>query len=174
MAINEEIAQVANFAVYAEGNRQIGLASVELGELNLESQEIKGSGIAGTIDLPTMGHFENIEVKLTWRSLYENPVKLLAQRAVMLSLRGAIERYDAATGELKILPVRIDVRSIPKGLNLGKFEPSELMESESTFHADYLKITIDGVVRLELDKFNFVANVDGTDYLTAVRSALGY
>ena len=173
MAVNDVMEQNINYEVYVEGNRYLGTASVDLPEINYMTNEIKGAGVAGQIDVPTLGHVENIEITLHWRSIFERPLDLMKQDAVMLSLRGAMMKYDAATGVTKPLPVRIDCRCLAAGLTLGKLEPSEQTDTESKFNLDYIKITVDGSKKFEHDKFNYIHEVGGYDYLSATRSALG-
>lgn len=162
-----------NFEVYSNDNRLLGLSDVELGELEFLSTEIKGNGIAGSYDNPIVGHIKSPEIKLKWRTLYDPAVNLLSTPAKQLSLRGAQQHYDSGTGELKIVPVRIDVRARTKSSSLGKFEPGEQVESETTLICDYLKITVSGTERLEWDCFNYIYKVFSTDYLENVRTALG-
>lgn len=100
-------------------------------------------------------------------------MNLLSTPAKHLSLRGAQQHYDSGTGELKIVPVRIDVRARTKSSSLGKFEPGEKVEAETKLICDYLKITVNGTERLEWDCFNYIYKVFSTDYLEDVRSALG-
>lgn len=173
MAINNVIEQTINYEVYAEGNRYLGTASVDLPEFNYLSNEIKGAGVAGQIDVPTLGHIENLEITLHWRSIFERPLYLLDQDAVMLSLRGAMQQYDAATGTHKVVPLRIDVRALSSGATLGKLEPSEQTDTESKFNLDYIKISVNGSAIVEHDKFNYVHVVNGRDIMKDVRSALG-
>ena len=173
MNVNNILEQTINFEVFIDSNRCLGSASCELPELNFATVEIAGSGIAGKIDAPTLGHFESIELKLTFRALYKPVVSLMAQKAVQLSLRAAVQQYDSGTGTLSPLPVRIDARGRIKNLAPGKFESSELMDSEITFEADVLSIKINNVEQLLIDKLNFIYRVDGKDYLAETRTALG-
>ena len=174
MSINMVPQQTINYEVFFQGDRLMGTASVDLGDIEYLATEIKGAAIAGTIEMPTRGHLQAPEVTLHWRTLFENPIKLLRQNAHMLSLRGAQQGYDAATGELKIIPVRIDLRGHLKSANLGKLEPGENTETETTLVSDYIKITADGKVMWEFDLFNFVMRFeDGEDFLGDVREALG-
>ena len=173
MAYNDVMEQNINYEVYVEGNRYLGTASVDLPEITYLTNEIKCAGVAGSIEVPTLGHLDNAEVTLHWRSIFERQTSLLAQNAIMMSLRGAMHKYDAATGILRPLPVRIDVRCLSAGATLGKLEPSEQTDTESKFNIDYIKITIDGAKVFEHDLFNYIHEVDGYDYLSAVRAALG-
>lgn len=173
MAVNDVMQMNINYEVYVEGNRYLGTASVDLPEINYMTNEIKGAGVAGQIDVPVLSHIENLEITLHWRSIFERPTELLGQNAIMMSLRGAMQKYDAATGVLKPLPVRIDCRCLSAGLTLGKLEPAEQTDTESKFNLDYIKITIDGTKEFEHDKFNYIHEVGGYDYLSATRAALG-
>lgn len=45
--------------------------------------------------------------------------------------------------------------------------------SDVDFEANYLKIEVDGEEIIEIDKFNYIYRVDGTDLLAQVRETLG-
>ena len=174
MAVNLQHLQTIAFEVYERGNRLLGLASVDLPNIEFESTDVKGSGLAGTLSVPTRGHTANLELTLHWRAIFETPLRLLRGQSVMLSLREAIETYDAALGELKSKALRIDIRGLPASLNLGKLEPASEMESELKINLDYLKVVVGGQsTLLEIDKENFVYSIDGSDFLGDVRNALG-
>lgn len=174
MAINNIPWKEINFEVYNEGNRLTGLATVDMPELEYLGTDIKGAGIAGEINVPTRGHLSNSEVTLHWRVLYENSLQFMAQDAAhFLSLRGAWERYDAATGTRKVSSLRVDMRGHTSKLASGKWEPGETSDTDLTLNLDYVKITCNGQKWFEHDKFNYIHEVNGTDYLSAVRTALG-
>lgn len=173
MSVQDTLEQVINYEVFVDGGRCLGTASVELPDIQYMTQTIKGAGIAGEYEAPTLGHLQSLELKLTFRALFDKPVALMEQHAVILSLRGAIQQYDSANGTLKPLPVRIDARGRIKGGTLGKFEPSELTDTEITFECDVISVKVNNVELFMHDKLNFVNKVNGTDYLAAVRIALG-
>ena len=174
MSVNDVSQALVNYECYCDGNRYLGTASVTLPEINNMTQDIKGAGILGEMSMPILGHFEDFEVQLTWRTLFERPLKLMKAQSYQMSLRGGMQHYDAAVGRLQIIPVRIDFRGWVKGTNLGKLEPAEQTETETTFAVDYIKITEgDKNVTFEFDRFNYVFTADGTDYLTELREALG-
>ena len=173
MSMQDTLEQVINYEVYVDGGRCLGTASVDLPELQYMTQTIKGAGIAGEYEAPTLGHLQSLEIKLTFRALYENPIALMEQKAVILSLRAAVQQYDSANGTLKPLPVRIDARGRIKGGAMGKFEPSELMDTEITFECDVISVKVNNIEYFMHDKLNFVNRVNGQDYLASVRLALG-
>lgn len=166
---------LVNYEVYGEGERLHGTASVDLPDIEFATTDIKGAGIAGSISFPIKGNFDNFTMTYHWRTLTESGAQYLSQqRGVIHSLRGAQEAYDAGTGERKVVPIRIDVRAHANKLALGKFEPGEQVETELEVVLDWIKVTIDGKVVVDVDKFNFRAAINGADYLSDVRAALGY
>lgn len=163
-----------NFECYSDGDRLMGLATFDMPEIEYLSTDIKGNGIAGEFSVPTRGHLNNLTATLHWRILYENPIQFLAQgTGHMLSLRGAWERCDAATGVRSTHSLRLDMRGHTSKLTMGKWEPGETSETELEMSLDYIKMICDDIKVFEHDKFNFVHEVEGTDYLRDVRYALG-
>lgn len=162
-----------NYEVYVDSTRYLGHADVELPEINFSTAEINGAGIAGKSDVPVTGFTESLELKINWRTLVKRPLVLLKPTAQKLSIRGAMQGFDSKNGVVKITAVKVDVIGRVKSTSLGKFSPANQTESNTTLLLDYLKISIDGNEVVEIDRYNFKYIVDGVDYLSDVRSALG-
>ena len=90
-----------------------------------------------------------------------------------LEIRGANEQYDAATGAIDVQAVKVNVRGLPKKGDLGSLKPADRTDSKTTLELTYLKVTIDGKRKVEIDKLNYIHFIDGIDYLAKVRKALG-
>ena len=114
-----------------------------------------------------------METEISWRTINEDVTELLAMRSHDLEFRGANEQYDAATGEIKVQAVKVNIRGLPKKGSLGSLKPAEHTDSKTTLEVTYLKVTIDGVRKVEIDKLNYIHFVDGVDFLAGVRRALG-
>ena len=56
--VNQVPEKLINFRVYLDGNNLIGVADVELPSIEAMTETVKGAGIAGEIDSPTLGHFD--------------------------------------------------------------------------------------------------------------------
>lgn len=80
---------------------------------------------------------------------------------------------DTQTGTLKSVPAKVMVRGLPKSTDLGKLEMGATTDTKNTIEVTYIKVTIDGTDVLELDKYNYICSIEGTDYMAAVRTALG-
>lgn len=174
MATLEVRGQTTNFEIYYEGQRvPIGIGSLDLPEIVYKSNTLTGAGIAGDVDMPTQGMTESMELTINWRSIHGDLTQLAAQRAHDLSCRSAQHIYDAGTGNMRAQAIRIDVRGIPKNMTLGKFEQASETESKSVLEIIYLKLSVDNDVKVEIDKFNYIHTVNGTDWLADTRVALG-
>lgn len=162
------------FEAYDEGDRMIGLTTIDLPEIELEQTDVKAAGVAGTVSWPVKGNFSNFASTFHWLTLTEAGAKFLNQKqGWMMSLRGAQEGYDAGTGERKVIPVRLDIRCHTTKLSLGKFEVGEQTETELEVMLDFVKLTIGGNEAFAVDKFNYQFSVNGEDIFNDVRAALG-
>ena len=61
----------------------------------------------------------------------------------------------------------------PKKTELGKLDVGTTTGSSNTIETNYIKVIIAGETVLEVDKYNYISNIGGTDYLADVREALG-
>lgn len=165
--------RLINYRVYLEGNNLAGVATVDLPDIEAMSDTVSGAGIAGEVDSPILGHFGSMAATITFRTITEDGMKLAAQKSHAVEFRGSQQVYDAANGNYQTVPVRIAVRGLPKRNGLGSLEVGSTTDSEVELELTYMKIFINNVERLEIDKYNFKYVVDGTDYLASVRADLG-
>ncbi len=162
-----------NFSVYLEGGDLLGVAEVTLPPFEAMTETVKGAGIAGELDSVVLGHFGSMVVTLNWRNVTDSAIKLLAPRAHNLDLYGALQDYDAGRGEYVVRQIHVFCKAVPKNLDPGKFSVGEMADGSTELEVNYLLLARDGVPRVEMDKFNYIFKVDGTDYLAEVRKALG-
>ena len=165
--------KLINFRVYQDGDDLLGVSDVTLPKLEAVTETVKGAGIAGEIDSPTIGHFGSMELELNWRSLAKRNIVLAKPTGVNLDLRGAVQVNDNATGTMKSESVKIVVRGMTKNTDLGKLEMGATTDTKNTIEVTYIKIDVDGSTVLEIDKYNYICRIDGEDYLSDVRTALG-
>lgn len=169
-----QVPEILNsYRVYRDGAELVGTADVELPDLDAMTEKIKGAGIAGEVDSPVVGHYGSMSVKLNWRTLVKPVAFLSQQKTHALDIRGAVQVMDAASGEYKMIPVKVTIRGVPKKTGLGKFNVGSQTDSSNELEVSYLKVTIDGSDVIEIDKYNYVCKIDGFDALEAVREALG-
>ena len=161
------------YEVYdSNSDRLLGIASVTLPDFSLMTAEVKGAGILGQMDWPIFAQAENLEMTFNFRVLYEDATRFMFPNAHTFTLRSAYEKYDAADGTRQMRGLKIFVRGLTKGTNLGKLETAESADVELTLHLDYIKIEEAGKVILEFDRFNYVFST-GEDLMGDLKSVLG-
>lgn len=165
--------KLINFRCYNEGADLLGITDIELPSISYMTETVKGAGIAGEIDSPTIGHFKGLETKFNWRTVEKPLVQLAGTKTQHFDLRGAQQTYDQASKSLKVVPVKVVVEGMVKTTELGKFDVGATTNSSTTMETTYLKVSVNGETILEIDKYNYVAKIGDTDYMAEVRSALG-
>ena len=64
---------INNFNVYAGSDRLIGVTDeVKLPDMNAITSSVSGAGIAGTIDIPVVGAYENMDMEIPFRGLTDD------------------------------------------------------------------------------------------------------
>ena len=173
--MNQVPEKLSGFRVYRDGVDLIGIADAELPSIEPMKETVKGAGIAGEVESPVLGHFGSMTLKLSWRTVTNNMIRLSQQKAHHLDLRGSIQAFDttAGAGEFKTVPLKVMVKAIPKKTDLGKFDTGGKMDSAAEFEVIYIKVWLNNNSVVEIDKYNYVCVIDGEDYLANIRAALG-
>lgn len=162
-----------NYMVYLDGSTLLGTAGVDLPSLDTLTEKVKGAGIAGEVDAPILGHYAAMALTISWRTIKPEAIQLAAPASHNLEFRGSQQIYDAGAGTFSTQPVKITCKATPKKTSLGKLVVGGQTDTKNEFEVSYIKISIDGNVVIEIDKYNFICNINGIDYLAQVRSDLG-
>ena len=172
--MSDQISAILNdFNAYLNGTDFLGVADIDLPDLESMTETISGAGIAGEIDSPILGHFSSMTVTINWRVLENASFKLARQEVHHIDFRGSIQRINKKTGTYDQVPVKVTVRGLPKNTPLGSLAKGSTMDNSNELEVVYLKVMYDGKTVVEIDKFNYVCMIDGVDYLAKVRSNLG-
>ena len=164
---------VVNYNIYNDNEKLIGVkADVTLPKLEPMTEVISGAGIAGEYETTIPGHFGKLEMDLSFNTICEDSLNLLIPGTKTLVLRASQQSYDVAGGEILHRALKIALKVLPKGVDLGKLSPGKSTETKNTFEITYIKIEENGKVLLELDKLNFIYIVNGIDILADIRSQI--
>jgi len=164
---------IANAEVYLEGERIPGLVTIELGNLQPVTVEMKGNGFGGQTDVPVRGHFQNMSMKLTWRVAAAEVRKLMVQKYHHIEAWAAVQTVDSATGEFIDVQQKVVFRACPTNTNLGNFTMGELQNVEIDFNYTYMKWFSGNEEICEIDQPNMIHKVYGQDMLAGIRGASG-
>ncbi len=165
--------KLISYKVYLDGTELIGTADVKLPSLDAITETVKGAGMAGEVESPTFGHFGPMGITINWVKITGDISKLAKQKAHHLDMRGAGQQYDVSTGEYSVVPQKVVVKAIPKKTDLGKLEVGAKQDASWEGEVVYLKLSVEGKEKIELDKFNYIFKVDGEEQLADIKAALG-
>lgn len=161
---------LTNCAMFLDGVSFSGdVPSMTLPKLAIKSEEYRGGGMSGPIDLPT--GLEKMEAAWVTNGVRKESLKFFAladQTACNAVFRGA---FKGQKGVVKA--VIVTLRGSLKELDMGEWKPGDKAEIKHAMAVTYYKLEIDGRVMFEIDFANMVQVINGVDQLAAERSALG-
>ncbi len=173
MGVNAIPEKVVNYNIYLGNDKLIGIkADVTLPKLEQMTETISGAGIAGSYESSVPGHFGKMEVDVTFNAVTEDATSLLVPGAKSLVLRASQQSYDVAAGEMNFRPLKITLKVLNKGIDLGKLSPGKSTETKAIFETTYIKVEENGKTLIELDKLNFIFVVNGVDVLADIRNQI--
>lgn len=164
---------VINYRIYEDGTEFLGTASVTLPEIAFKSITVSGSGIAGDVDSPILGHMEAMTLTINWRSLERAAYHLSEMRDHMLDIRVAQQNKHSGSADMIVVPTKHIVVGRPKTLSPGEVKPASEMGTSLQLSLSYYATYIKNRKMTEIDPYNFVCIINGVDYLAETNRALG-
>lgn len=161
------------FNVYRDGTTLLGVAQVDMPNLQAVTAEVKGAGIAGPIDKVMIGLFQSMTMTLNFRTVTADGDELQKPKQHHLECWAAVQTTDPGSGQFLVKQHKITVRGEAKNVTLGKLSVGETQDRSIELEIVYFKEEFDGVERLEIDKYNCVYRVGGEDMFADVRAAIG-
>ncbi len=165
--------KITKFNVYSDDSRLLGVADGNFPSLEFITTEIKGSGIAGTLDSPGGGMFSSIVVSLNWRTTTRDFMQLAIPGSHTLDLYAELLNYNAGLGEYESESLHIYMKAFTKKLDMGKLSDMESQEGNTEHEVYFMKIDINNSEQLLIDKYNYIYRVQGIDYLADTRRNIG-
>lgn len=161
---------LTNSVMFVDGVSFSGdVPSMTLPKLSIKSEEYRGGGMSGPVDLPT--GLEKLEAAFTTNGVRKEALKffgLADQTACNVVFRGSFKGQRGA-----VKPVIVTLRGSLKEVDMGDWKPGDKAEIKHAMSVTYYKLEIDGRVMYEIDFANMVQVINGVDQLADERSALG-
>jgi len=168
--------KVINYSVYGklDGNNKYlaDTTSLQLPSMENLTDTIKGAGIMGEIDWPTLAQVGSLSFSATFRNITREAVKLYIPKVQDIEVRWVVDKFDSANNKIGIESHKVFIKGMPKKLDIGKVEVNSSQDSSIDIEVMYYNHIIDGKSAVEVDKLNYVFKVDGTDYSKQIRDAL--
>ncbi|MDD3662292.1 MAG: phage major tail tube protein [Candidatus Pacebacteria bacterium] len=161
-----------NFNTYGNGRKYVGVAAeVSLPSFENMTETIDGAGIAGEIEEAIEGAFGSLETETTFQNISREYFDFITQTG-NVTYRGSMQVLNTATQTNDYEGLVITTRGKVKSFELGSLKKGGKGEPKVVREITYIKITIGGVNVLELDKFNMIWKLNGTDLLQKIRSQI--
>lgn len=162
-------------AIYVDGKTWLGVAEVNLPDIQHKVTEFKVFGVSGGMDAPLIGHIDKIKIAIKFKSVDKEAWKTIydSSKSPLLDIRAVVQEYNAATGMMEYFDIKVIAKGFFHKLKPLGFKQGSDETSDAEYEAHYLKIDIGGEEILEIDKFNYIYKVAGDDKLAMVRAGLG-
>ncbi|HBM96831.1 TPA: hypothetical protein DD394_04870 [bacterium UBP9_UBA11836] len=168
------IAKISNAKVYLNSGALLGMAETVTGLAAPKPKfgEFKALGLLSNVNL--FDGFEQPEVKIKWTSIYSDLAPCLFNPLAIcrLQIRASQETY-LTDGTVISAPVVVDIHGRCSDNTDPSFEQGKATSFESTFKADYGKLTINGNTVYEYDVMGNKFTVGGSDVFAAIFANLG-
>jgi len=111
--------------------------------------------------------------QLKFRTFSAESLKLLEPREHNIDLRAPQQVYDPIAGVYKTQSVKHVLVLVPKTLSNGNIAPASPTDGSGSYAVRRWVTYIDDAKVMELDPYNYICEVNGVDYLSDTRKALG-
>ena len=166
--------QTVAFRIYHQGKDFLGVATIEMPQVQQMTETLSGSGIAGEIENPTIGITQSMTCKLSFISITPEVFKALDwTESDLWECYSALQITDDATGVRDSIPYQINFVGRAKSFPLGSLEQGKKHGNEVEFEIIRLEVLLDGTEKLLISKLDFIYRVDGKDMLQKVRQQTG-
>lgn len=166
--------QTVAYRVYYKGQDLLGIANIDMPQVQQITETLSGSGIAGEIDNPTIGITQSMSCKLSFLSVTKEVFSALDwTQSALYECMTALQVSDDATGVRDSVEYQVNFLGRAKSFPLGTLEQGKKHGNEVELELTRLQILLDGTEKLLIDKFNFIYRIDGTDLLQKVRGQIG-
>lgn len=146
--------------------------SCQLPSIEVQTGEVKGAGIMGSIDMPVTGQIGSMTFSISLRAINKKSVALVKPGVQNIELRFSKDVLNAS-GQKVPEGTKIFISGMNKKYDPGKVETPTNMDGSIDFEVIRYRQVIDGVETLLIDKRNYVYKVNGVDYMQQIRSILG-
>ncbi len=140
--------------------------------LEMLTDTLKGAGVMGEIDMPTIAQVGSMTYEIALRRTNPKATELSAPGVHELEIRWVTDVLDSSTGKLKTVSSKDIIKGIPKKLDGGTLENNKAQETNLSLEVIYFKHIQDGAALMEIDKLNNVLKINGTDYTKSIGNGL--
>jgi uncharacterized protein len=159
-------ARLNDYAIYASKNGRLtpmGTATVTLPAIEALTDTIKGAGMLGEADVPTVGHFGSMQIELEWNTVTGMSLELAPGTQQDIVIRSRMQLASSTGHAFESMRIYATVQ--PKNIDLGSLEIGSATGTTNALECMAIKVNVDNVDKIEIDKINKVYKVNGRSVL---------
>lgn len=165
--------QTNRFELWDIGKRTLGVVTVQLPAFEIATNEFKGAGVGGAINVPAPGIMNAQVVTISVAKMYGDAIRYLALGTTRtIDLRSEVNVADPQTHAINRVPERWVLKGPLSKSDPGKIENAAAGDASVDMQVYYAAHWLDGDSVLEWDVFNAVYTVNGVDLLAETRRNL--
>lgn len=164
--------KTAGFNLYANAFRCEDVVSVEMPEMEFETEEVAGAGILGKIEMPAMTDVGSMELVVKLKATSSSRTYRELAKGGMLETRWATNVIDPTTGVPDLASNKAYAKVVLKKIADGTIENGSPQEAEMTFECLTWKRVVNGETVVEIDKLNNINKIAGQDFSSKLSSML--
>lgn len=167
--------KTVEFRLYADDGdgkleRIEDVTEVKLPEVEKLSDKIKGAGILGEIDMPTLGLISSMDMEVSTRTANENYGILV--NAQKIEVRWVTDKLDSSNCKVGVNAHKAFISVINKKISEGKIAQGDPEDGSITYEVIAYKRTINGKEILNIDKLNGIFAINGANQLSDIEKNL--
>lgn len=165
---------VHSYALYEDEKMYLGVATVNLPDVESAVFTVSGAGILGEVEIPVAASPKPMTVTINFRHANEAAYSLAEERAHNITLYRVDQNYDSTVGEIGTTNRKTIMRIFPKKLTGGELKPANPLNVSGEYAVHYYSEIIDGKKMLEIDPLNCrYVDHTGVDRAEKIRKGLG-
>ncbi|MBP8005494.1 MAG: phage major tail tube protein [Acinetobacter sp.] len=165
--------KLKNMNLFNEGHSYLGeIKTVVLPKLARKNEDYRGGGMNGTVKTDLGMSDDGLVLESTFGGLELLTLRQFGMEkidGVYMRFAGAYQRDDSGDVDA----VEVVVRGRHSELNGGESTPGDDTEHKVITNCVYYKLTVNGVVEIEIDLLDFKEVIGGVDRLEKQRNAIG-
>lgn len=166
--------KTVNYSVYdrTDGGRVFlqDTKSVKRPDIEFQSDTIKGPGMLGEIEMPTLAQVNSLSHEINLRRETVETAGLMEPKIHEMEIDWTTDAMDAENKKLVAVANKEIIRYLPKKFSAGSLEGGTSEDGTLSVEDLYYKRIQDGDVLYEIDKLNNVCIINGVDYAADIRS----
>lgn len=164
---------IIGYRVFENATEYLGIASVQLPNIEFFTTNIQGAGISGEIEEVILGHINAMRVTFNFSAFGENALALATPVDHNIDLREAQQGRNMAKGKLEIRGVKHVMTIRPISISMGTLQQASTSDPSGEYAVSYYAQYVGGEKVIEIDQLNYICLINGVDYLADVRAAMG-